>query len=131
MKKINLFLFLILSTGTFAAETCYQVTRVQSFYSENPEVLCVSKNPNQPLTVITLKFRNGNTEQTVATFHMNHFHNGSSHCEDCNEQYYAIATPSNCSFNALAIKFDGTIDRQGRETGMIYIGDITFYYRKL
>lgn len=126
MKNLLISAALLSSAMAQATETCYEVSSSKDIWSRTPESICVEESgPNKEYT-ITLKTGLSFNEKTVATFNVNLLEQG--RCINCNTDRFGLANPSNSSFNALSIVFDGkNID--GKEDGTVSIGSTKFYYR--
>ncbi len=131
MKKMICMVLLALSSvSAFAGETCYQVSSTAGAWSRTPELLCVAQTDAQENKYdITLRSGMPFQQETVATFSLNLV--SAVRCMDCNKNVYALSNPSNSTFNALAIRFDGQRDiRAQTEEGTVTIGSTLFHYRK-
>lgn len=129
MKKILVTaLFALSASSTFAApETCYDISPNGTVWSRTPELICLSP-ANAQGTVYDIEFRTGLLPQTIASFKFDLLERKRS--MDVNQATYGIANPSNSTFNALRIKFDGKIDHQTHEQeGTVEIGATKLYYR--
>lgn len=131
MKTIFITVILCISssvTVAFAApETCYQVSTDNNRWSRTPESLCLMETGDGGVT-ITLKSGMLGNAQEIARFNMTLI--SSTDSINHNGDIYGVANPANSSFNALAIKFHGEVDRTTRtESGSIYIGKTKLYYR--
>jgi hypothetical protein len=119
------------SVSAFASETCYQVSAHEGVWSRTPELLCIREADNVANEYeIALKqgLGFGGMQKTVATF--NFALVSAVRCADCNKNVFGLLNPSNSSFNALSIRFDGTRDVQtGREQGTVKIGETQLFYR--
>jgi len=130
MKKIAIVALLLSSVSAFAGEECYQVSAVKDVWSKTPEVLCVDGDIQKNEFTLTLKSGLSSNEISVATFNLNLLQRAK--CIDCNADIFGLANPSNSSFNALSVKFNGKRDIQTmKEEGTVSIGATKFYYRSL
>ena len=67
-------------------------------------------------------------QKTVAVFNLNLLER--ARCVDCNQDVFGLTNPSNSTFNALSIKFDGVQDILTRkESGTVTIGTTKFFYQ--
>lgn len=117
-----------LSTAALAAqETCYQVSADGIAWSRTPESICLTETGDREYS-ISLKSGLSFAQQEIAKFNMTLLQQ--ARCLDCNANVYGVANPSNSTFNALAIRFNGKIDvRTREEAGTVSIGQNKFYYR--
>jgi len=133
MKKMFAVFSLVVagSASAFAAqETCYQVSASETAWSRTPESLCLLETGDREFT-ITLKSGLPFSEQEIAKFNLTLLQQ--ARCMDCNANMYGVANPSNSTFNALAIRFNGKFKRgpaDGRvEFGTVSIGETKLFYR--
>jgi len=130
MNKFAIIALLLSSQSAFAGEECYQVSSVKDAWSKTPEVLCVEGDMATNEFKLTMKSGLSFNETIVATFNLNLLER--ARCMDCNVDVYGLANPSNSTFNALAIRFDGKRDVQTmKEQGTVSIGETKLYYRSL
>ena len=118
--------------SAFSAEKCYSISIKKDSFSRTPELLCVDESgAADRMAVITLKsgMPFGEQQQVIATFNLSLTER--VRCMDCNEDVFAVASPSNSSFNALAVKFHGSRDRLTgmNESGTVSLGSTVFFYR--
>jgi len=130
MKKFAVIIALFSSVSAFAAEQCYQVSATKDAWSRTPELLCVDGDIQANNFALTLKSGLPFNQTTVATFNLNLLQR--ARCMDCNQDVFGLANPSNSSFNALSIQFNGKRDMTTmKEEGTVSIGATTLYYRSL
>ena len=119
-----------MSSAVFAAqETCYEVSFSPTSWSRTPESLCLMETGDMEY-MITLKsgLPFGGQEKEIAKFNLTLLQQ--ARCMDCNANLYGVGNPSNSVFNALAVHFDGKIDRSTRkESGTVFIGQTKLFYR--
>lgn len=132
MRNLTILLVTVFAgLSAFSSEKCYSISTDKDAYSRTPELLCVDESGGDNLAVITLKsgMPFGGQQQVIATFNLNLVER--VRCMDCNEDVFAVANPSNSSFNALAVKFHGVRDRMNgmKEIGTVSVGSTVFYYR--
>jgi len=129
MKKfLGMFFFsAVMSLSGFAAqETCYQVSPNGTAWSRTPESLCITETGDREVA-ITLK-TGAFHEQEIAKFNLTLLQQ--ARCRDCNANMYGVANPSNSTFNAFAIRFNGKMNVSTREeAGTVSIGQTTLFYR--
>ena len=124
------FLFAVLLTVSSAAfaEECFQVSNTKNAWSKTPELLCVDGDIQKNEFTLSLKSGLPFAQQTVAVFNLNLLVRAK--CMDCNKDVFGLANPSNSTFNALSIEFDGVRDIQTmKESGTVKIGATKFYYQ--
>jgi len=132
VKKLMLLVVALASVSAFASdETCYQVSADRRAWSRTPETLCVTTTDSRTNQVeIVLKSGMPFSQQTVATFNYNLL--SAARCMDCNQNVYGVANPSNSTFNALAIRFNGKRDMQTmQESGVVQIGGTKLFYQSI
>ncbi len=127
MKLLIGFLVMTVSFSALSA-TCYQVSISENVWSRTPETLCINKTGSEDFFQIKLNSGLSFEQQTVATFNLNLLER--ARCMDCNQDVYGLANPSNSSFNALSIRFNGKRDMESmKEEGTVSIGETKFFYR--
>jgi hypothetical protein len=127
MKKM-IWLAVLLSSSTAFATECYQLSTQKDIWSKTPELLCVDSDIQKNEFTLTLKSGLPFAQKTVATFNLNLL--ARVKCMDCNQDLFGLSDPSNSTFNALSIQFDGARDLSTmKEEGTVSIGAMRFYYR--
>lgn len=130
MNKISVIIALSFSVSVFAAQECYQVSDTKDAWSKTPELICVDGDVKTNKFTLTLKSGLPFNQTTVATFNLNLLVRAKR--ADYNQDLFGLANPSNSSFNALSVQFNGTRDLTAmREEGTVSIGATTLYYRSL
>lgn len=130
MKMITIIAILLSSIAASAVEKCFQVSITQKAWSRTPELLCIDGDIKTNKFTLSLKSGLPFSQITVATFNLNLL--ARVKCMSCNQDIFGLANPSNSSFNALSVQFDGTRNLSTmKEEGTVSIGATQFYYRSL
>lgn len=117
------------SMALASSEVCYEVSRSQNAWSRTPEAICLTEVGDGQFSI---KLKSGLSLDTeVAQF--NYQLLSQSRCMECNDATYGIGNPTNSTFQALKIQFNGKVVNRAtfEQAGTVSIGATKLYYRSI